>query len=732
MTKETYILKSVSKVKKTFSSLTLLAFLSTQFAPSISFAKSSNAQILGNPAMAGMLMAVANLNHSMRVAAENPQDEWRIQNVRHAMGMIPVALMAVAGEFKQNKLVNNDLPTVLGMLGGFVDKNAADGYQKFLQNPSASAIPKLGAGFPQEYIAKAEAEAKQGNSGNENAAGKSEDQGKGMSTNAVTPASDLKQFKNDDLLDLGSFVASQKMNAEKPASQTAITGNESAPKEVAATDAVAPLSPETASRGIASTADGKQGFAPGLLPRDLDSDIAAVAEGKDGEKSSEKKDDGFFKKVGEKKEQKAKSAKKRKKLREGISFLPSVGRFFPAFAIISEFIITRAHAQGGDDDSSGASGGEILQGIAAIIAATAPIVAVAIQADADRDIANIQAQNQKELTKIAAENAKYLSDQQKELTVFQTKVAQDVAEKNNQFATDRLERQLAELRTQRDQNYQMEKEKRALEADYNNKRIELANKQADQQVALNKESLQAEIAKAGLSQGFGSKNNIPGNQKLTLTSAATGGSQTYSAGTKGSAVNNNATSQQGSFSGPSLSNALAGNTSAGGASQNTSSTGFTKSNGTARGMASTSAAKASLVSNAGIPSLKGGTAMGGTAQSVTTMNSAVQTVNARGMAQYKTILGRRGISGTSKSDIANSKNGNSNGKQIIAANSALAFQAPQRGFLGTGRPLVQPGNAKGITRPIRHINPYDGSVEADDNGGDLVGHGTPISFSFSQ
>ncbi len=729
MTQPKHILSRVSKVKKAFSSLTLVAFLLTTLAPSTIFAKKSTSQILSNPAMIGMMVAVANLNHSMRVAAENPQDKWRVQNVRHAMGMIPVAMMGLAATFNDAKLVDSDLPVVMGMLGGFVDKNAADGYKKFLQNPSASAIPKLGADFPQSYIAKAEAESNQSIVGDENAAGKAADQGSKMS-DASNASSDLKQFKNDDLLDLGSFVAQQKMNSDKPEANASITGNESAPKNnLSDKQLVDALDAPDASRGIASTAEVKSDFAPALLtPRDLDSD---TADGKALEKSSDKKeDDNFFKNVGVSKEKKVKAAKKRKKLREGISFLPSVGKFFPVFAIVNELILNNAFAAAQDEEGqSGVGSGQILQGLAAIIAATAPIVAVAIQADADKQIAQITAQSQQQMTKIAADNAKYLSDQQKEITMFQTKVAVEVADKNNQFATDRLERQLAELRTQRDQNYQLEKEKRALETDYNNKRIDLANKQADQQLQLNKESLQAEIAKAGLSQGFGSKNNIPGSQKLTLTSATSSAGQVYSAGSRATGTNGAAAATKGTFSGPQLANNLAGaSTSAAGGSL-PSSTGFAKSTG--RGIASSGSAQSHLVSQSGIPSLKGGTALGGTAQSITAMNGAVQTVNARGMTLYRKVLGKRGISGTSKLDIAQSKQGGST-KQIIAANSSLVYNPAPRGFLGTGRALAQPSSIRGISRPIRHINPYDGSVEQGDDGGELVGHSSEVSFSFSQ
>lgn len=100
----------------------------------------------------GLLRAVGDLNRAMRLVAENPMDKWRRERVQVAMAALPDAIRLLAGVFQANNLGNSKLPTVLEVLRGYVDVNAADNYNKFLKNPSPSLIPKLGSDFPKEYL----------------------------------------------------------------------------------------------------------------------------------------------------------------------------------------------------------------------------------------------------------------------------------------------------------------------------------------------------------------------------------------------------------------------------------------------------------------------------------------------------------------------------------------------------------------------------------------------------
>ncbi|MCB0416442.1 MAG: hypothetical protein H6617_11240 [Bdellovibrionaceae bacterium] len=103
---------------------------------------------MGFPAFSGLVGTIAEVNQSMRDAAENPMDKWRRQNVQAALSKMPGAIRELANVFMSNELHNADLPPMQAMLGGFIDVNAADRYKKFLQHPDASLIPEAGPGFP--------------------------------------------------------------------------------------------------------------------------------------------------------------------------------------------------------------------------------------------------------------------------------------------------------------------------------------------------------------------------------------------------------------------------------------------------------------------------------------------------------------------------------------------------------------------------------------------------------
>lgn len=103
---------------------------------------------MGFPGFSNLVGVIANINAKMRWAAESPLDEPRRNEVRMALVQLPGAIVGLAEEFKSNKLHNGDLPKVQAMLGGFIDVNAADRYQKFLRNPDPSLIPEAGPSFP--------------------------------------------------------------------------------------------------------------------------------------------------------------------------------------------------------------------------------------------------------------------------------------------------------------------------------------------------------------------------------------------------------------------------------------------------------------------------------------------------------------------------------------------------------------------------------------------------------
>src|SRR5690606_24110899 len=97
----------------------------------------------------------------------------------------------------------------------------------------------------------------------------------------------------------------------------------------------------------------------------------------------------------------------------------------------------------------------------------------------DKAIAMTNAKAQIEMTNITSNTSKFLSNQQKEIALTQTAVSQQISAQNNSGVTQRLELQLAELRSAREDAAARERERRAIEQQLNDQRIELAQKQAD-------------------------------------------------------------------------------------------------------------------------------------------------------------------------------------------------------------------------------------------------------------
>jgi hypothetical protein len=162
-------------------------------------------------------------------------------------------------------------------------------------------------------------------------------------------------------------------------------------------------------------------------------------------------------------------------------------------------------------------------GVAAIIAAIAPMVVASIQAKADVKIAEINAATQIKLTNITADTSKYLADQQKDIALTQSNIAQQISTKNNESVTQRLQMQLNELSAARTDAEKAEEEKRQLDYQYNQERIQLAQKQASDNLALAKQTLNAQLTQAGLSQGFSNSVNSGDRLGVSRNGLAGGG-----------------------------------------------------------------------------------------------------------------------------------------------------------------------------------------------------------------
>lgn len=172
-----------------------------------------------------------------------------------------------------------------------------------------------------------------------------------------------------------------------------------------------------------------------------------------------------------------------------------------------------------EEEQSGAKAAEILFGLAAIMAAVSPMVAAAIQADADKQIAKTNANAQMAMTKMTSDTSKYLADQQKNVALQQADIAAKISNDNQQATTARLSMQLDSLKQARDATAAADREKFSYQQQLDQQRIALAKQQSDETIRLANTQLRAQMTQAGISQGFvRSQNSATG-----LSTTSTGG-----------------------------------------------------------------------------------------------------------------------------------------------------------------------------------------------------------------
>ncbi len=503
--------------------LALLIFIQSNQAVAI-----SAEGLVAMPAVQAMLIAIANVNRAMRDAAENPMDKWRRENVQTAIRAMPAAIIGLAGEFQAGKLHEKDYPMVMAMLGGFVDVNAADAYKKFLNKPSADLIPKMGNSFPQQYMGPTS-----NGQGHHQSVVFDDGASKGASgldQSAIAESPNLvkaaamkgigeKQDKAADSLGVMFDDEVKKSNEPTPtAARTAKVQSGSAVAEDSTMSRLeramggsapqaASASPSYASAPAASTSGGTASAltnttiirrGPTAVENSLDSD--------------------FFEKADAPKKGKAR-ADYHLKVKPKYFQAASRGMLLEAM-LFEQF--AHAECDGGCGDKGGGGGqaiAQILMGVAAIIAAIAPMVVAGIQAEAEKDIARTQAMAQIEMTNISANTSKFISDQNTKVTLEQTATAERINRLNQDGVSQRLDMQLAELRSAREDAAQREKDRLAEEKRLNEERIALAKKQADDNLKLARQSLNAQLTQAGLTSGFGnSRNSTTGG--LTSTTLA--------------------------------------------------------------------------------------------------------------------------------------------------------------------------------------------------------------------
>jgi trimeric autotransporter adhesin len=425
------------------------------------------------PAFMGLVVTIARLNQAMRSAAENPMDTHRRQAVQTAIAAMPAAISGLAMEFQAGRLHNGDLKTVQALLGGFIDVNAADNYKKFMVQPSATLIPKVGDGLPSSLLSVPAETA-----GNSSGSRLGFDDSRSKGANYKQTESSLGKDPYAQAPDLA------------PGANYYNRGVASAPEKIAS------------SGSGASELRRTQGFSNeptvGVLrdnSRSARSDIARDLA----------------------------SAEERAKAYR-IQTAPQYWKFGTLLQHAQTVLVRPAHA-GGDQENcgsckggGGAGGGgggggsgtdaaTMLFGVAAIMSAVSPMITASMQANADKEMARTQAEAQKYMTDRTVQNSERLANISAQTSLQTASMQAQAAAANNQGVTERLSMQLASLEKAREDAAAQERERLALEQQYNERRIALAEKQAEQNVQLARATISAQLTQAGLSQGVESTNS---------------------------------------------------------------------------------------------------------------------------------------------------------------------------------------------------------------------------------
>lgn len=438
---------------------------------------------IGHPAVAALFASVAAVNQAMRMAAESPLDEPSRQAVRAALSHVPAAIAALAHVYRRGELPPATFPAVWNTLGGFVDVNAADGYQKFLRAPRADLIPSTGPGFPSGVA----------------------------STGTPPPSYRLVPSGTRETVDgSGGQVVDLKAWAKERREEAGAEGHvrigfdDNRPKPASTDPSKYRLSvkpkywypvarlvpaPYMATNTQSSGKDPAAGF---RCIQNTTSGVVYVPPPQSGGSG----DSGGMQ----------------------ININGQQGN---------------GQGQNGANESCGKQISEIMMARAMLIAAIAPMVVGAIQAAADVGIAGINSGTQKELARITADTSRYLADTGRQIALTQSAAAERISQNNNDGVTQRLKMQLDELRAARVDAQQAEAERRAIDQDYNQQRIDLAKRQADDNVSLARQTLNAQLTQAGLSAGFSSTRDSGSGLSVSRSDIATasgGGSGATGAG----------------------------------------------------------------------------------------------------------------------------------------------------------------------------------------------------------
>ncbi|NBX75342.1 MAG: hypothetical protein EBQ92_02175 [Proteobacteria bacterium] len=416
--------------------------------------------------------ALQNLNKAMESAAQNPNDDWRRDEVRKAVQAVPSAVQGVASTFAVNSMANSALPFVLSTLGAAIDVDAPNSFDKHLKTPEAIQKSSEGATEskrPEEltYVVKEEAL-------------RFEIPVVKAEPKSTLPVSDIAQV---------TFTSVSQEIQPEPKTVFSEIVREKEFKETEILSSVVPSLHEDIA--IAEAA------------------LKQAEEVKTRELSSVEEPEFLFEKTP-KKDSKAQGEKRPRQLK------PTSWLLAPLFYLAS--FENEAHAeqgQTGNNDPTGGSptnpgngagggAGGVLFGIAAIIGAVAPMIVASTQAQSQENVAQTQSQAQIQQAEIQSATQKEMAQLSSQTALAQAEAQRQVAQMNNDSQTQRLQINLAAQQQQRNEQRQQEAEQLALQKQLSAQQTALAMQKADQQIAMVRQSNEAQklqLAAAGSSAG---------------------------------------------------------------------------------------------------------------------------------------------------------------------------------------------------------------------------------------
>jgi hypothetical protein len=197
----------------------------------------------------------------------------------------------------------------------------------------------------------------------------------------------------------------------------------------------------------------------------------------------------------------------------------------PKGSVLRGFVAPVAYAEEGGGEAAG-----ILFGLAAMIAAAAPAVAASIQSKADVSIATINAKTQKDMTNTTSRTTLALSQQQASIAENQSQTAKDMAASNQQFSQQKLEMQLDALKQARTDQLAFDQKKQAFDQQIDQERIQLAQQQSQETIALNDLQFKTQLSALGMSSGFSKTINAANSLSVSRGGVSPGAVPTGAAG----------------------------------------------------------------------------------------------------------------------------------------------------------------------------------------------------------